>query len=68
MDLMDFLKNQILAQNPKRLAFSFTEKLQFAAKTDQYSVFLGRKAPIHDRIRITVCITIFMGFSFFKKI
>jgi hypothetical protein len=31
---MDFKKIQILAQNPKVLAFGFAEKCQLAAKTD----------------------------------
>jgi hypothetical protein len=39
-------KNQILAQNPKVLAFGFTEKCYFVAKTDRNFIFLGRKAQI----------------------
>jgi hypothetical protein len=45
---------QILAKNPKGLAFGFPEKFQFAAKTDLNSVFLGHKTHILDRLHIMV--------------
>jgi hypothetical protein len=43
-----FKKYQILAQNPKVLDFGFSEKRQFAAKTDRNSVFLNCEAYIPD--------------------
>ena len=42
---MGFEKFHIFAQNPKVLAYGFTENCQFGAKTDQNSVFPGR-APV----------------------
>ena len=42
---MGFEKFRIFAQNPKVLAYGFTENCQFGAKTDQNSVFPGR-APV----------------------
>jgi hypothetical protein len=53
-----------LAQNPKGLAHSLTEKLQFAAKIDRNSVFLGRKAQILNRLQIIVP---YISFYEFKK-
>jgi hypothetical protein len=57
-----FKKIQILAQNPKGLGFSFTEKWQFAAKTDQNSVFLGHKTQILNCLHIMVPYISFYGF------
>ena len=45
---MGFKKFQILAQNPKLLAFGFTQKRQFVAKIDRNSVFLDRDPHIPD--------------------
>jgi hypothetical protein len=45
---------QILAQNAKVNAFSFTEKHQFVAKTDQNSIFLDREAHILNWVYIMV--------------
>jgi hypothetical protein len=50
---MSFKKIQILSQNQKALAFVFTEKHQFAAKTDRNFVFLGRKTQITDQFVIS---------------
>jgi hypothetical protein len=44
------------------LAFGSTEKLQFVAKTDGNSVFLGREAHIPDRLYIMVLYIGFYGF------
>jgi hypothetical protein len=57
-----FKNLQILGQNPKVLAFGFTEKRQFVAKTDQNSVFLGRDPRIPDRLYIMVLYIRFYGF------
>jgi hypothetical protein len=51
--------------NPKVLAFDFTEKCRFVAKTYQNFVFLGYKAHILDRLYIMV---MYIGFYQFKKI
>jgi hypothetical protein len=55
-----------LAQNPKGLAHSLTEKLQFAAKIDRNSVFLGRKAQILNRLQIIVPYISFYEFKIFQ--
>jgi hypothetical protein len=52
---------QISAQNIKELAFGFTEKHQFSAKTDRNSVFLGREAQILDRLHKMILYIIFYG-------
>jgi hypothetical protein len=44
ISFMGFKKFQISSQNPNVLAFRFTKKCQFTAKTDRISVFLGHKA------------------------
>jgi hypothetical protein len=62
---MSFKKIQILAQNPKVLAFGFTEKCQFVTKTNINSVFVGREAHIPDRLYIMVIYLKFYGFNFF---
>jgi len=59
---MGLKKIKILAQNPKVLAFGFTEKRQFVAKTDRNSVFLGRDIHIPDRLYIMVLYINFYGF------
>jgi hypothetical protein len=59
-----FLKKQFLSQNPKGLAFGFTEKHQFVAKTGWNSRFLGCKVKIPDRIHIIVP---YIRFYNFKK-
>jgi hypothetical protein len=43
---VDFNFFQISSQNPKLLAFGFTEKCQFEAKTDRNYIFLGREAVV----------------------
>jgi hypothetical protein len=58
---MGFQKFQILDQNPKVLSFGFTEKHDFAAKTDWNSVFLGHKSQILDRLHVMV-----MHISFYE--
>jgi hypothetical protein len=62
---ISFKKFQILAQNSKELAFDLTKKRQFAAKTDQNSVFLDCKAHIPDQLHIMV---LYISFYRFKKI
>jgi hypothetical protein len=57
-----FKKIQILAQIPKGLAFRFNKKRQFAAKTNQNSIFLDRKTYILDRLYIMVHYTSFSIF------
>jgi hypothetical protein len=47
---MRFKKIQILAQNPKVLAFGFIKKYQFAVKTDRNSVILDGEAHIPDQL------------------
>jgi hypothetical protein len=59
---MSFNKFQILAQNPKGLAFEFIEERQFVVKTNRNSVFLGRKAHIPDRLHIMVLLIILYVF------
>jgi hypothetical protein len=61
-----FKKFQILAQNPKMLAFGFIEKRQFVTTTDQNSVFHGHKAHIPCRLHIIVRFINFYGFNFFQ--
>jgi hypothetical protein len=51
---MGFKKFQNSAQNPKLLAFGFTEKHQFAAKPDRNIIFLGREAYNLDQLYILV--------------
>jgi hypothetical protein len=51
---MSFKKFQNSAQNPKLLAFGFTEKHQFAAKPDRNIIFLGREAYNPDQLYILV--------------
>jgi hypothetical protein len=58
------LKKSDFGSNLKVLAFGFTEKRQFAAKTDRNSVFLGRKADIIDRLHIVIP---FVSFYSLKK-
>jgi hypothetical protein len=60
---MCFKKIQILSQKPKGLASGFTEKRQFAAKTDINSIFLGCQAQILDRSHIMDLYISFMGFK-----
>jgi hypothetical protein len=43
---MGFKKFQIFAQNPKPIAFGFTKKCMFEAKTDQDSLFLAVASKI----------------------
>jgi hypothetical protein len=45
------------------LAFSFTEKYQFVAKTDRNSVFFGREAHISNRLHIMVLYINVYGFE-----
>jgi hypothetical protein len=52
-----------LTQNPNVLAFSFTEKHEFVAKTDRNSIFLGCDAHILDQLYIMVIYTSFYGFK-----
>jgi hypothetical protein len=59
---MGFEKFHIFAQNPKVLAYSFTENCQFGAKTDQNSVFLCRDPRIVNWLSITVPYFNFYGF------
>jgi hypothetical protein len=60
---MSFEKNQIFAQNPLVLAYSFTENHQLGAKIDRNSVFLCRDPHITDRLYITVSYMSFYGFK-----
>jgi hypothetical protein len=50
------------SQNPKVLAYGFTENGQFGAKTDQNSIFLGRDPRIANRLSIKVSYFNFYGF------
>jgi hypothetical protein len=50
----------MLAQNPKLLAFDFTQKRHFMTKIDQNSIFFCREAHIPDQLYIT-----FMHISFY---
>jgi hypothetical protein len=59
---MSFKKNQISAQITKGLEFGFTEKRQFAQKTDQNSVFHNCKAEIPNWLHIMVMYISFCGF------
>jgi hypothetical protein len=57
---MDFKKIQILAHNPKGLAFGFNEKHQFVTITHRNSIFLIREAQILDQLHIMVlCISFY---------
>jgi hypothetical protein len=47
-------KFHIFAQNPKVLAYGFTENCQFGAKTDRNSVFPGRDPRNANWLSITV--------------
>jgi hypothetical protein len=60
---MGFEKYQVSAQNPKRLAFSFTENFIYAMKTGGKFVFRPHEVNILARLDITVLYTIF---SFLK--
>ena len=51
---MGFEKFRIFAQNPKVLAYGFTENCQFGAKTDRNSVFPGRDPRNANWLSITV--------------
>jgi hypothetical protein len=55
-----------LAQNSKVSNFDFTEKCQFAGKTDQNSVFHGHETHIPDRVQITVPYKSFYEFENFQ--
>jgi intracellular septation protein A len=55
-------KIHIFGQNPRVLAYGFTENCQFGAKPDQNSVFLGRGPHIENRLSITVSYFNFYGF------
>jgi hypothetical protein len=57
-----FEKFHIFAQNPKVLAYGFTENGQFEAKTDQNSIFLGHDPRIANRLSIKVSYFNFYGF------
>ena len=59
---MGFEKIHIFAQNPKVLAYSFTENCQFGAQTDLDAVFLCRDPRIVNRLSITVLYLNFYGF------
>jgi hypothetical protein len=63
-----FKKLQILGQNPRVLAFGFTEKRKFVAKTDQNSVFFGRDPHIPYRLYIMVLWISFDGFLEFSNL
>jgi hypothetical protein len=49
-----FSKISNFGSDPKGLAFNFTEKRQFASKTDENFIFLGHEAHILDRLHIMV--------------
>jgi predicted ferric reductase len=53
---------QILTQNTKRPFFDFTEKREFATKTDRNSVFFCGDPQILDQLSITVP---YMSFHWF---
>jgi hypothetical protein len=59
---MGFNKFQILAQNSKVLAFNFTKKRQFVAKSDRNFIFLDHEAHILDQLYIMVMYICFYGF------
>jgi hypothetical protein len=63
---MGFKKIQIWFHNPKCLAFDFTQKRYFAAKTNRNSVFLGRKVQMSDHLHIMVSYICFYGFKNIK--
>jgi hypothetical protein len=54
MNLYVFKKIHIFDQNPRVLAYGFTENCQFGAKIDRNSVFLGRDPRIANRLSIMV--------------
>jgi hypothetical protein len=60
---ISFKKFQISTQNPKGLAFGFTEKRQFTIKTYRNFIFLDRKAQIMDQLHIMVMYISFYGFK-----
>jgi hypothetical protein len=60
-----YKKIQILAQNPKVLAFAFTEKSRFLTKTDRNSIFHVQDSNIPDQLYIMV---LYIIFTAFKKI
>jgi hypothetical protein len=49
-----FQKYQVSAQNPKALAFGFTEKCMSTVKTSRKSVFHSREAHILSWIDVSV--------------
>jgi hypothetical protein len=49
---VSFEKYRILHQNSKGLAFGFTDKQQFTAKTDQNFIFLRYETIIPDRLDV----------------
>jgi hypothetical protein len=55
-------KIQILAQNPKVLAFAFTKKSRFLTKTDRNSIFHVQDSNILDQLYIMVLYIIFYSF------
>jgi hypothetical protein len=57
-----YKKIQILAQNPKVLAFAFTEKSRFLTKTDRNSIFHVQDSNILDQLYIMVLYIIFYSF------
>jgi hypothetical protein len=61
---MGFENYQIFAQNPKVLAYVFSENHYFATKTDRNSVFYGRDPYIPDWLYIMV---LYMTFYMFLK-
>jgi hypothetical protein len=64
-NFMALKKFQTLAENAKLLAFDFTEKCQFTAKTDRNSVFLCHEANILDRLYKIICYT---GCTYFRNV
>jgi hypothetical protein len=58
---MDFKKFQILDRKPKMLAFGFTKKCQFVAKTDRNYIFLRHEFHIPDQLYIMDHYTCFYG-------
>jgi hypothetical protein len=59
---MDFKNFQMSDQNPRVIAFGFTKKWQFTAKTNRNYVFLGREVYIKDQLYIMVHYTSFSRF------
>jgi hypothetical protein len=62
MNLYVFKKIHIFNQNPRVLAYGFTENCQFGAKIDRNSVFLGRDPRIANWLSIMVPYFYFYGF------